>query len=344
MIDDSAELAPDPGLKWHIDGRYLTREERLAQAAEETKLRTIGLWLCVAAAGLSAPFISKLDNTPSWLKSLLQDGNGASAFTLGCFSLAFSLFLYLRWRANRLGTPASQRLVDTFIAAADVIMSLGGIAVVAGLAAFVLGFIVPLLLGRLLGPWLLSVSPVISPYLQVLDHEPGPFWLAGGVALIMGIAVALTFRSIRTRSPDAGFRTVLSQALWTGLEPIGLVSVIVLAAFVLFGLFLSPVGEWLPSIKANERGILGVAVVASVMAIPAIYTLRRVGRLGSDDKPSLVGAAWTVYWILASFSLAMMAILLIVVVWHTASGYWGAMANRKAKLSVASPGWFIDDM
>jgi hypothetical protein len=67
----------------------------------------IGLLLCLAVFGLSAPYVANAGVAPSWLELLLKgsDGRGAASWVVvGWLNLAAAVYSCLQLRANRLET------------------------------------------------------------------------------------------------------------------------------------------------------------------------------------------------------------------------------------------------
>jgi ABC-type Co2+ transport system permease subunit len=188
-------------------------EDASAGSSRETReraanLRIVGLWLILALAGVSVPYILKGGLAPPWIEWLIRGtgGQGQAWQAMGYICGIFALIEFMRWGGERSDKPLLGR------AAAWLSLLLG-----AGFVVLAVGFVVllgSLFLSVLIAPLSYVLPEQIGIYLRNLDRGPGAFILSGAIAALMaGTGVAVYFRTRRIRAEGASTDDVIAEAI-----------------------------------------------------------------------------------------------------------------------------------
>ena len=278
------------------------------------RLTTILLWLAGSCLLLSVPYINDLQIVPTWLDWLLKgsDGQtGKSWFFLGLLWLVITIiraFYGLSWRYSS----------KTLFVAGEAIRS--GLL----LAMFLGGLLFVALFGALL------VTSFLPDFTNAAMRRMGIGREALGsntdekvVGAMIAVAAVFSIMSAYRRSRKSDEPQIdLMLVMWMGSATIFVMAMVAMGAFVWVTALVGGVPRWFPNQFGdwqkwnddNLRTIVGIAVGASLAAIPLIHYLRLCLWNGVGSKPTFLSAAWIMFWIKGGLGLTVFVLALLAAV------------------------------
>jgi hypothetical protein len=261
------------------------------------RLVRVGLWLLIAVAGLSTPYILKTGMAPSWLEWLLKGsgGNGQGWQLMGLMSLGIAAIELLRWGAQQFKMPVLGRASDWTSGILVGAILFGGLAFVALFGSF---FLVT---------WLTAILPEnIADHLRKLERGPGAFVVSGLILVMIVTSAGLIYFRIRRSDPRSSAIAAISTAAFNSFEPFFLFTLIALNSFVLSAVLLFGVPLWFPQYMGNwtvwtdahSRPLLGAAMTLTLLAPFLIHAYRLSRNREKTNKPRLAEACWMVNYVL----------------------------------------------
>lgn len=221
-----------------------------------------------------------------------SEGDGRAWQILGLAWLALAAFMFLKMQVERRGVLA---LSIAFVAIVGA-MRVGAFA-------------------RSLAP---ALPEPLQPFFESLGREPGSLVLAAAIGFSAALWLAFSCAPARTetKSADAGLPP---QTWWSAFEPAAVMAVTAAKATAWFGLLLlvpawlqGPQGPCTRWIEPRSGRILAIAVIVSVLAIPAIHVFRGLLWVDGERPPKLSDATWMVFWALTAFGFLLLLTVLLL--------------------------------